>query len=99
MLRVDLHPEAEGDHSEAAQYIDGDRPGWGERLDDAVRAAEDLIAAYPRIGKRIGRTVRRVDVRGFKYSLVYQVFSDWILVLAVAHDSRSPKFWRHRLRR
>jgi plasmid stabilization system protein ParE len=98
VLRVDLHPEAEEDLSEAAQYIDRDRPGWGERLDDAVQAAEDLIATYPKIGKSIGRRARRVDVHGFKYSLIYQLFPDSILVLAIAHDSRSPRFWRHRVR-
>lgn len=99
MLRVELHPEAEEDLSEGTLYLDAERPGWGDRLDDAVRAAEDLIATYPRIGKRVGRGIRRVEVTGFRYGLIYQPFPDSILVLAVAHYSRRPGFWRARVRR
>jgi hypothetical protein len=35
-------------------------------------------------------------VHGFPYSVVYRVHRDDIYVIAVAHSSRRPDYWRHR---
>ena len=98
MLRVEYHPAAEDDLSEAIDYVERARPGWGDRLDDAVRAAEEMIATFPRIGPRRTGGVRRVEVHGFRYGLIYKIRGDSIYVLAVAHYSRRRGYWRHRLR-
>jgi plasmid stabilization system protein ParE len=97
VLRVEYHPEAEDDLSEATDYLEATRPGWGERLDEAVHATEEMIATFPRIGPRRGSGVRRVEVHGFRYALIYKIRSDSIYVLAVVHYSRRRGYWRHRL--
>jgi plasmid stabilization system protein ParE len=99
VLRVEYHPEAEDDLSEAIDYVEAARSGWGNRLDEAVHAAEEMIATFPRIGPRRGGGVRRVEVHGFRYALIYKVRGDSIYVLAVAHYSRHRGYWRPRLRK
>jgi len=53
---------------------------------------------YPRAGKLVGRRARRIEVSGFRYAVIYQILPDLIFILAIAHHSRRPGFWRSRLR-
>lgn len=99
MLRVELHPDAEEDLYDGMSYLEAERPGYGEILDEAVQDAEDLIARFPHSGRVIVEGIRRVQVKGFRYALIYEVRRTSILVLAVAHHSQHPDFWIGRLRR
>jgi plasmid stabilization system protein ParE len=98
VLRVEYHPEAEDDLSEATEYLAVRRTGYGDGFEQAVRTAEEMIAMFPRIGRRRPGGVRRVEVHGFKYGLIYEVRRDSIFVLAVAHYSWHRGYWRHRLK-
>ncbi len=49
----------------------------------------------PRAPLKFG--VRRVLARRFPYSVVYIELSDEIRVLAIAHGSKRPAYWRGRL--
>ena len=40
---------------------------------------------------------RRFLVTGFRYSFVYRVNANEIQVIALAHYSRQPGYWRERL--
>jgi plasmid stabilization system protein ParE len=42
--------------------------------------------------------VRRARLKGFPLAIVYQITTDEILIAAIAHTSRSPGYWRYRLR-
>jgi plasmid stabilization system protein ParE len=57
-----------------------------------------MIATFPRIGQRRRGGVRRVEVHGFRYGLIYMVRPDSIFIIAVAHYSRRRGYWRHRLK-
>jgi hypothetical protein len=39
------------------------------------------------------RDIRRGLLRRFPYSVVYEVLPDEVIILAVAHTSRRPRFW------
>ena len=84
---------------EDVRWYEERRPEWGSRLLDAVTRAFELIESHPEIGSlRRGRfSVRQVNVRGFPYVLAYQVRINDIYVVAVAHTSRRPGYWRHRI--
>ena len=43
-----------------------------------------------------GRDVRRCPVDGFPYQVIFEIRSDEIVVLAVAHGSRRPGYWSRR---
>ena len=56
----------------------------------------DLVAASPGMFPRYDDEHRFVMLRRFPYSVVYQIQRDQILVVAVAHSSRSPGYWQGR---
>lgn len=62
-----------------------------------IDAATERILATPRIGTASPEGIRRIKVRSFPYVVLYQLAHDLIWVVAVAHTSRAPGFWRERL--
>ncbi len=59
-------------------------------------AIEDIVA-YPEMWPVVKEPVRRRVVDVFPYSLLYVVLESYVLILAVAHQSRHPEYWVHRL--
>ena len=58
----------------------------------------ELIVAYPEIGElRPGRRPsRQFQVSGFPYKVAYRIREQDIYVVAVAHTSRRPDYWKGR---
>lgn len=92
-----LHPEAQDDLREAAEYY---REKAGTALSQSLlrefEHAVGLLLDHPGLGAiwRYGK--RRLVMRRFRYALIYAVVGDQIRVLAVAHHSRRPGYWRGR---
>jgi plasmid stabilization system protein ParE len=63
---------------------------------DEVERVFALLQAHPEIGRLAGADVRIFPTRRFPYSLVYQLRSDELQVLAVAHHKRRPQYWTGR---
>jgi len=97
-MRVRLHADADAELSEAAVYLEIERAGYGERFLRAYMSARDLVVTYPEIGESCGPRVRRKRIQGFRYDIIYRVQPGEIFVLAIAHHSRLPHYWRPRLR-
>jgi plasmid stabilization system protein ParE len=55
-----------------------------------------LLLEYPRLGAKWRGDTRRLPLRRFPYSIFYEVGDAEVRVLAVAHQSRKPDFWRGR---
>lgn len=84
--------------TEAVRWYEERRPGWGGKLFDAVTRAIERIQVYPEIGPlRTGRLPsRELRVQGFPYKVVYRIRENDIYVIAVAHTSRRPGYWKDR---
>jgi plasmid stabilization system protein ParE len=84
--------------AEAVRWYEERRPGWGARLFDAVSRAFDLIERHAEIGAPRGSqpAVRQLAVRGFPYLVVYRTRPDDSYVVALAHTSRRPGYWKDR---
>ena len=82
---------------EAAQYYDSEREGLGRAYIDAVRATEKRIQRNPRLWAFRRKPVRSCRIDRFPYRLHYVEEAERIVVVAVAHASRRPDFWEHRL--
>ena len=92
---------AEGEFRYYVRRYENESAGLGDRLWAEIQAAIALISDYPSIGEIVPRvraqpTVRRVPLRHFPFLLVYRVYSDHIEVVALAHTSRKPRYWRGR---
>jgi toxin ParE1/3/4 len=76
--------------------------GLGDRLWADIQTAIDLIAAHVSVGEVVRRArartvIRRVPLRHFPFFLVYREHDDHIEIVALAHTSRKPNYWRDRL--
>ncbi len=99
MRRILHDPEAGGDIFAAVRFYEARQPRLGERflraLDDAVRP----IAKRPEAFAIYEPPVRSCRVVKFPYRALFVEESEAIWILAVAHLSRAPGWWRYRLER
>ena len=96
---ADLHPAAQRELWEAIEHYEGAVPGLGLEFLESVERATNLLAAHPEAGERyrIGRIeVRRWPLERFPFILVYDL-RPGVVVVAVAHTSRKPGYWAHRI--
>jgi plasmid stabilization system protein ParE len=82
----------------AIRWYEERRSGLGGDFHDAVARTIELIRTHPEIGvTRKGRLPsRQLRVTGFPYKIVYRIRDDDIYVVAVAHSSRRPAYWKDR---
>ena len=92
-----LHPEAREDLREAASFY---RDNAGVALSQALLAKFEhpigLLLKHPRLGGRWLQGKRRYLMRRFPFSIIYALSGEQLRVLAVAHQSRRPGYWRGR---
>lgn len=63
-----------------------------------IATARSRILDHPFAWHPLGDQFRRYRLNRFPYGLIYVVDTDEIVILAVAHHSRRPDYWRDRLR-
>jgi toxin ParE1/3/4 len=76
-------------------------PELGGRFWNEVQGAFKLLSSYPLIGEvvpraRVGAAARRIPLRHFPFFVIYRDLSDHVEVMALAHTSRKPNYWRSR---
>ncbi|MGH7572646.1 MAG: type II toxin-antitoxin system RelE/ParE family toxin [Gemmatimonadota bacterium] len=81
---------------EAVDFYEARTPGLGADFIDEIERAVGNITANPRAGLPLEGNTRRVLLRRFPFSLIYEAQGDQALVVAVAHHSRKPGYWRDR---
>lgn len=97
MTALQFSDAASTELAEAVRWYEQQRPGLGGDLFDAVVATIDLIRAHPEIGAARGRLpTRQMRVPRFPYHVVYRVRELDVSVVALAHTSRRPGYWKHR---
>lgn len=93
---------AEEDAANAVSWYDEQREGLGTEFLNTLQPLFQRIEAtpfqFPRVvGKNDRRHLRHGLLRRFPYRVVFEVKDDGtLLVLAVAHTSRHPDYWRNR---
>lgn len=96
-MNYSLHPEAESDLREAAEYY---RERAGAALVQAFLAEIEhsihLLLQHPLLGALWLHGKRRLVIKHFPFAVVYTVVAQEIRVLAIAHQSRRPGYWRKR---
>ena len=94
---VSLHPEAETELVEATSYYSREaNSALGAAFLGEFNRSIDLLRARPGLGARWRGQLRRLPLRRFPYSIVYQASEARLWVVAVAHQSRRPGYWRAR---
>lgn len=98
-LRRVLLPEAAEELLEAAEWYEERRPGLGAEFVGAVEKAMAAAAASPMAAAMWpGSTrYRRRIMDKFPYVLVFEVRSEAVEFVAIAHTSRKPGYWLRRI--
>ena len=101
MKRLSIDPAAEDELRAAVAWYEMQQRGLGARFFAEVGRLLDLILRHPGIGSPVPRVraeygTRRVPLRRFPYFVVYRERREDIHVIAIAHASRKPGYWRHR---
>jgi plasmid stabilization system protein ParE len=95
--------EAEEEFRYYIQWYENESVGLGDRLWSEIQAAIDLISGHPGIGEvvrsvRVRGAIRRVPLRHFPFLVVYRERADHLEIVALAHTSRKPSYWRVRVK-
>ena len=91
-----LSPDAEADFFSAVWWYQQIDPSLATRFTQDALATLQRIAQYPFSYARIERTVRRSDLKRFRYSIYYSLNIDRISVIAVIHQRRADIVWMGR---
>jgi hypothetical protein len=103
MRIVRIYQAAAEEAVEAAAWYELQRPGLGKEFDAAIQAAldlleEEVVPLTPMPGGAGLRGAKRLLLKRFPYEIVVIDQLGDTLVLAVAHHSRRPGYWRDRQR-
>lgn len=96
-MRYEFHPETRLEYREAAVFYDARRPGLGAAFTIEIEAAIQKILEALECWRFVEQDVRRCLAHTFPYGILYTIEDSFILIIAVAHGSREPGYWRHRL--
>lgn len=96
-MRYEFHPAAELELCEAASRYESEVRGLGFRFADEVERVIQLLLEHPELGSRLDDDLHHFVLRKFPFSVVYAVASELVYIVAVAHGSREPEYWRPRV--
>jgi toxin ParE1/3/4 len=94
---VSVTPEARRELIDAASFY-GEQGGaeLGLAFIDEFEHARNLLSINPEMGAEWRVSARRLPLRRFPYSVIYQLRSGEVRIIALAHQRRRPGYWNHR---
>jgi plasmid stabilization system protein ParE len=96
-VKLVIVPPALGElHDAAAFYTESANIELGLAFVAEFERTVDVILANPTLGFIFRGNRRRYLLRRFPYSVIYQIGSDELRVIAVAHHRRRPGYWAGR---
>jgi len=98
MNRIVFHVEAEFELSEAVGYYEHISSGLGLRLEEETRHALASIQEMPGRYPPQNNGTRTCLLRRFPFAVYFLEFQQQIWIIAFAHTSRKPYYWRERLK-
>ena len=97
-MTLAIHPEAAEEAAEAALFYHRRVPDLSLRFRTAVYAAIEHVRSQPLLQRDLGGGLRKAKVNRFPYFVIYRLIGDEKLqILAIAHTSREPRYWKDRL--
>lgn len=98
-MKYRIEPPAERELHEAVLWYEEQSPGLGRDFMYEFKAAVKKIVAAP---ERFAfceflpksKNIRRILLGRFSYLILYKVMSNEVRIVAVAHTSRGPGYWK-----
>ncbi len=96
-MRFLWNDEALTEYGDAAEYYGQKEAGLDESFVECIESAIKGVCSAPKMWPVVEDDVRRRVTHTFPYSIIYLELEQFIVILAVMHDSREPGYWRKRL--
>lgn len=93
MIAVKYHDAAEDELLAEIGYLELRVRGLEWRFYTEVRQAEDRITMFPESAPEVAPGIGKHPLRKFPFSILYSIEKDGVLILAVAHHRRRPRYW------
>lgn len=95
--RVELTPEAILELEDASTWYQDRSPRAAEAFARSLDHAIELLATNPEIAPRSFAGTRRHPLSKFPYDIHYRLEPSRLVILAIAHQKRRPRYWIRRL--
>ena len=95
--RVRFLGAARAELREAVEFYDGRVSGLGDDFAAEIQRAVQQVGQHPNHGSPYLTGSRRVLLKRFPFSVVYQTVGDEVVIVAVVHQRRRPGYWLGRL--
>lgn len=96
-MRVIIHADAKKELADAAEFYESRVPGLGlEFIELAIEATQAIGRQPKRYGIGVSGT-RRFMMSRFPYAIPFLETTDAVWILAFAHTSRRPGYWKNRV--
>jgi len=96
-MNIEFILPAEQEFFEAIEYYNTESEALGYEFAAEVRSTLERIIQYSDAWPSISARTRRCRTKRFPYSIIYQIRSEKILIIAVMHMHRDPIRWKTRL--
>ncbi len=97
MINVRFLNLANQEVDDAVLWLEEQAVGLSQDFLDELDRAVRLVRTYPLLATQIEPEIRRFLLARFPYSLIYGIDDDSIVVIAVAHQHRTPRYWADRI--
>jgi plasmid stabilization system protein ParE len=92
-MKIRFLKTAQSEVDDAFSWYASQTHGLGTQfLDDLDRAVRRIVA-FPFANTEIEEGLRRCLLTKFPYGIIYGIDSETIIVVAVAHLHREPRYW------
>lgn len=96
-MRHIWHPLAETEFDQALDYYAAHAGvSVSRKFITVIRQSLDLLHEHPAIGKPVQHQARSIALHGFPFDLVYRIYPEMIVIIAIANQSRRPGYWAGR---
>jgi plasmid stabilization system protein ParE len=96
-MKIDFLDAAKSELDDAIDYYDEQRWGLGLELEEELEQALERIDHYPEAWSQLSSRVRRCVLNRFPYSVIYEIRSQIIIIVAIQHHHKEPESWRSRV--
>lgn len=82
--------EASDEFRHSVEWYETAAKGLGLRFTDEIDSAIERIRLNPELYQIIIKSIRRIQVNRFPYSIFYKIEGDVLIILRIFHNKRKP---------
>jgi plasmid stabilization system protein ParE len=95
-MKISLLPAAQSELDDAFLWYEEQSIGLGYDFLDEFDQSVRLLVVFPELFEQIEEGVRRCLINRFPYGIIYGIDGTLIVIVAIAHLKRKPRYWIER---